>query len=198
MVFKDGVVLAADKRVSMGYHIAHKNARKVLSVTDFIGVTTAGSVGDIQSLVGYLKAEAKLYEIKNNKRMSPKALAKLTSAILQGQRYYPLYAWLVLGGVDKEKGYVFSIDPIGGVSEDDMVATGSGMEPAYGVLDDRYKKDMEKDDAVQLAVRALLAAISRNMGTGDGVNVITITQDGTKEYTNEEIDGVIASIKGVN
>jgi len=198
LVFKDGVVLAADKRVSMGYHIAHKNARKVLSVTDFIGVTTAGSVGDIQSLVGYLKAEAKLYEIKNNKRMSPKALAKLTSAILQGQRYYPLYAWLVLGGVDKEKGYVFSIDPIGGVSEDDMVATGSGMEPAYGVLDDRYKKDMEKDDAVQLAVRALLAAISRNMGTGDGVNVITITQDGTKEYTNEEIDGVIASIKGVN
>ncbi|MBN1785929.1 MAG: archaeal proteasome endopeptidase complex subunit beta [Candidatus Methanofastidiosa archaeon] len=195
LVFKDGVVLAADKRVSMGYHIAHKNAQKVLTITDYIGVTTAGSVGDIQSLVGYLKAEAKLYEIKNSKRMSPKALAKLTAAILQGQRYYPLYAWLVLGGVDSERGYVYSIDPIGGVSEDKMVATGSGMEPAYGVLDDRYRDNMDSEAAVKLAVRALLAAISRNMGTGDGVNVIKITQDGTKELTSEEIDKVIASIK---
>lgn len=192
---KDGVVLVADKRVSLGYHIAHKNAKKVLKVTDYIGVTTAGSVGDIQSLVGYMRAEAKLYEIKNGKRMSPKALAKLTSAILQGNRYYPLYAWLVLGGYDGKEGFVFSIDPIGGVSQDAMVATGSGMEPAYGVLDDRYKEDLSMDETIQLGVRALLAAISRNMGTGDGVSVSVITADGLKEYTDEEVDAVIASIK---
>lgn len=198
LVFKDGVVLAADKRVSLGYHVAHKNAKKVLKITDYIGVTTAGSVGDIQSLVGYLKAEAKLYEIKNNKKMSPKALAKMTSAILQGQRYFPMYAWLVLGGVDSERSYVFSIDPIGGVSEDSMVATGSGMEPAYGVLDDRFKENMEYDDAVNLAVRALLAAISRNMATGDGVSLFTIGKDGTREFTSEEVDGIIKSIKEGN
>lgn len=195
LVSKDGVVLVADKRVSLGYHIAHKNAKKVLKITDNIGVTTAGSVGDIQSLVGYLRAEAKLYEIKNGKMMSPKALAKLTAAILQENRYYPLYAWLVLGGMDGEKGYVFSIDPIGGVSEDEMVATGSGMEPAYGVLDDRYRPGMNLEETVKLGVRALLAAISRNMGTGDGVSVSVITKEGLREYTNDEVDAVIASLK---
>lgn len=193
LVFKDGVVLAADKRVSLGYMIAHKNARKVLKITDFIGVTTAGSVGDIQSLVGLLRAEAKLYEIKNSKRMRPGALAKLTHAILQGQRF-PMMAWLVLAGVDTQ-GRVFSIDPIGGVSEDNMVATGAGMEAAYGVLDDRYREDLPKDDAVQLATRSLLAAISRNMTTGDGISLCVITKDGYEEYSDEEVDAVIASIK---
>jgi proteasome beta subunit len=194
LVFKDGVVLAADKRVSLGYMIAHKNAKKVLKITDFIGVTTAGSVGDIQSLVGLLRAEAKLYEIKNSKRMRPGALAKLTHAILQGQRYFPMMAWLVLAGVDTQ-GRVFSIDPIGGVSEDNMVATGAGMEAAYGVLDDRYREDLPKDDAVQLATRSLLAAISRNMTTGDGISLCVITKDGYEEYSDEEVDAVIASIK---
>ncbi len=196
LVFKEGVVLAADKRVSLGYLIAHKNATKVLKINDHIGVTTAGSVGDIQALVGYMKAEAKLYEVKNGKKMSPKALAKLTSSILQSQRYYPLLAWLVLGGMDGENGYVFSIDPIGGVSQDNMVATGSGMEAAYGALDDRYKENMEIKEAVKLATRGILAAISRNMGTGDGVCINVITKDEYKEYSAEEVDKVIKSLKG--
>lgn len=198
LVCKQGVVLAADKRVSLGYTIAHKNAKKVLKVTNHIGVTTAGSVGDIQSLVGYLKAEAKLYEIKNNKMMSPKSLARLTSALLQGQRYYPIMAWLVLAGVDEEKGYVYSIDPIGGVSGDAMVATGSGMEPAYGVLDDRFSEDMDMDDAVKLAVRAISAAISRNMATGDGISIATITPDEYRDYSNEEIETILKSIQEGN
>jgi proteasome beta subunit len=105
-----------------------------------------------------------------------------------------MMAWLVLAGVDTQ-GRVFSIDPIGGVSEDNMVATGAGMEAAYGVLDDRYREDLPKDDAVQLATRSLLAAISRNMTTGDGISLCVITKDGYEEYSDEEVDAVIASIK---
>ncbi|MHC1604404.1 MAG: archaeal proteasome endopeptidase complex subunit beta [Candidatus Methanofastidiosia archaeon] len=195
LVCKDGVVLAADKRVSLGYLIAHKNAKKVLKITDYIGITTAGSVGDIQTLVGYLKAEAKLYEIKNGKRMSPKALANLASAILQGQRYYPLYAWIVLAGMDGKEGQAFSIDPIGGVSPDKMIATGSGMESAYGILDDRYSENMTIEDAVKLAVRAIAAAISRNMATGDGISLSVITKEGFKEYSDENINKILISLK---
>ncbi len=195
VVYDKGVVLATDKRASMGYLIAHKNAQKLFKITDTIGATCAGIVGDIQSLIGLLEAEANLYEMKNGKKISTKALARLTSNILQGQRYYPLIAWLVLGGYGSNGAEAYSIDPVGGVNRDTMISTGSGSTMAYGVLEDRFRENMTFEEGIELGVRAINAAIQRDLATGDGIAVAVIDSSGYRELSKEEIETIAVKVK---
>ena len=190
IVCKDAVVLATDKRASMGYLVAHKNVRKVYKLDDHMGATVAGSVGDIQSLIGSLKAEINLYKMKNGVKMSTKSLAMLTSHILHGQRYYPLIAWLVVAGFD-EGPVAYSIDPIGGVNEDKAISTGSGSLVAYGVLESMYREGMEWEEGATVAVKAIKAAIERDLATGNGITLAVIDKDGYRELSDDEIIGLM-------
>lgn len=195
VVYDKGVVLATDKRASMGYLIAHKNAQKLFKITDAIGATCAGVVGDIQNLIGLLEAEANLYEMKNGKKISTKALARLTSNILQGQRYYPLIAWLILGGYDSNGAEAYSIDPVGGVNKDIMISTGSGSTMAYGVLEDRFRENMTLEEGIELGVRAINAAIQRDLATGDGIAVAVVDSSGYRELSKKEIGDTLTKVK---
>ena len=195
VVYDKGVVLATDKRASTGYLIAHKNAQKLFKITDTIGATCAGVVGDIQSLIGLLEAEANLYEMKNGKKISTKALARLTSNILQGQRYYPLIAWLILGGYDSNGAEAYSIDPIGGVNKDVMISTGSGSTMAYGVLEDRFRENMTLEEGIELSIRAINAAIQRDLATGDGIAVAVVDSSGYRDLSKEEIETIAVKVK---
>ncbi|MCK4309887.1 MAG: archaeal proteasome endopeptidase complex subunit beta [Methanomicrobia archaeon] len=195
IVCDKGVVLATDKRASAGYLIAHKNAQKLFKITESVGVACAGVVGDIQSLIGLLRAEANLYEMKDRKKISTKALAQLTSNILQGQRYYPLIAWLVLGGYDSNGAEAYSIDPIGGVNKDTMISTGSGSTIAYGLLEDRFRENMTIEEGIELSIRAINVAIQRDLATGDGIAVTIIDSSGYKELSKKEIENVVVKVK---
>ena len=195
IVCDKGVVLATDKRASAGYLIAHKNAQKLFKITGNIGATCAGQVGDIQNLIGLLRAEANLYEMKDGKKISTKALARLTSNILQGQRYYPLIAWLVLGGYDSNGAEAYSIDPVGGVNKDNMISTGSGSTIAYGLLEDRFRENMAIEEGIELGIRAINAAIQRDLASGDGVAVAIIDSSGYKELSKKEIEGIMGKVK---
>jgi proteasome beta subunit len=190
LVGKDGVVLAADKRASMGGAVAHKNAKKVYQISDSVGATGAGSVGDIQNFVNLLRVESNLYRIKNNQDLSVKSLATLASRILFGYRVYPYLALFIIGGYDT-KPTAFSLDPFGGMNEDKFVATGSGMQVAQGVLEDQYKENMSVKEMEKLAVRCINAATQRDLGTGDGISMVVITKDGFKELTEKEINEVL-------
>jgi proteasome beta subunit len=190
LVGKDGVVLAADKRASMGYAVAHKNAQKIFQISDSIGATGAGSVGDIQNFVNLLKVESNLYYIKTNQNLSVKSLATLASRILFSYRVYPYLALFIVGGYD-EKPVAYSLDPFGGMNEDRFIATGSGMQIAHGLLEDQYKDDMTVEELKKLAVRCIKAATQRDLATGDGISLTVITKDGYKELTKEEIEEVL-------
>ncbi len=190
LVGKDGVVLAADKRASLGYAVAHKTAKKIFPVSGFVGATGAGSVGDIQNFVNVLRVESNLYRIKNNQELSVKSLATLASRILFSYRVYPYLAMFVIGGYDKGP-VAFSLDPFGGMNEDKYIATGSGMQVAYGLLEDQYKENMSVTDLKKLAVRCISAATQRDLGTGDGISMAVITKDGYKELTTKEIKEVL-------
>jgi proteasome beta subunit len=190
LVGKDGVVLAADKRASMGSAVAHKNAKKVYQISDSVGATGAGSVGDIQNFVNLLRVESNLYRIKNNQDLSVKSLATLASRILFGYRVYPYLALFIIGGYDTRP-TAFSLDPFGGMNEDKFVATGSGMQVAQGVLEDQYKENMSVKEMEKLAVRCINAATQRDLGTGDGISMVVITKDGFKELTEKEITEVL-------
>jgi len=192
---KDGVVLAADRRATAGTMIAHKKTKKVYKIDDNLGLTTAGLVGDIQLLARYITAEAELYKLKRSLPMSVEACATLTANILAGRRYFPYWVQLVIGGVDGRGSHVFSLDMAGGSLEDKYVSTGSGSPYVYGVLEDHWTDETDVKAGVDLAIRAVSAAMRRDAASGEGIDVAVITRDGFKEIDEKEIERRKAALK---
>ncbi len=188
LVCDKGVVMASERRATMGHFIASKDAKKVYQIDDLISMTTAGSVGDAQRLVKWMQVESKLYKMRREEPMTVKGIVSLLANILSGNRYFPYYVQLLVGGVDKNGPGVYSLDAIGGIIEEKKaVSTGSGSPMAYGVLEDRYTENMPIDDGVELAVRALHNAMKRDSASGDGISVVKITAEGYFELEEAEI-----------
>jgi len=186
MIAKDCVVLASDQRATMGFLIASKTAKKIYKVTDRIGATIAGSVADAQSIMDLLAAEAKLFEIQRGRPIRVKALTRLLSNIMfQGRGAYMLGS--LVGGFDDEGAQVYYTDFVGSVIPDNYVANGSGSPVALGVLESEYKEDLPKKKAIELAVRAIAAAIERDAATGNSILVSVIDKDGYQEIPKETI-----------
>ena len=188
IVYKDGVVIATEHRATMGNIIAHKDVRKLFKVDNNLGLTVAGLVGDAQLLARYIKAEVELYKLKKGTPMSVNSAATLLSNIMRGGggSYGYYYVGLIMGGIDSTGGHVFALDAAGGSIRDEYVSIGSGSVFAYGVLEDHFKKGMSQDDAVDLAIRALNAAMRRDSASGDGYAVAIIDKEGFRELTPEE------------
>lgn len=186
IIFNEGVVLATERRATMGTLIASKKAKKVHAIADRIGMTIAGGVGDAQQLIRIINVECSLYQVRRGKPISVGAAATVLSNYLNQNRFTPYYVQLLVGGVDAQGPSVYSVDAAGGATlEENFVSTGSGSLTAYGVLEDRYTKDMNESEAVNLAVRALRAAMRRDSASGEGYNVVVITKD-KFEYVPEE------------
>ena len=193
IVCKDGVVLTADRRASLGNMVISKGVTKIFQVDDHLALAGAGTVGDILSLVRALRAEAKLYRAKVGKEMSTKALATLTSNILSGRKYLPYFGWFLIGGYD-EKPSLYSIDMAGGITEDKYVSAGSGMEFAYSILDNEYSEKITLKNGVKLAIKAINTAIKRDVFTGDGIMVVTIDKEGYRELSKEEVEKILKKL----
>lgn len=187
LVYNGGVVLAAERRATMGTLIAHKVTEKVFKIDDNLGLTVSGLVGDAQALARVLSAEVALYKRRRNVPMTVKAAATIMSNILQQNRPFPYYVGLLIGGIDKMGGHVYSIDAVGGAIPDKYITSGSGSPIVYGVLEDRYKEDMPEEEAVELIIRSLTAAIARDSASGNGMDIVLITQEGVKRLSDEEI-----------
>jgi len=188
LICEGGVVLASERRATMGSFIASKAAKKIYLVDDRIGMTTAGIVGDAQTLVRAMSVEARLYKIRRQEPLSVKALTTLLSNVLSGQRMFPFIVQLLIGGIDRKGAHIYSLDPFGGnTDEKEIAATGSGSPIAYGVLEDRYSKDMSIEDGVALAIQALHSAMKRDSASGEGMEVMVITKEKQEEISGEKI-----------
>ena len=186
IVCKDGVVLAADRRASLGNMVLSENVTKIFQIDEHLALAGAGSVGDIFGLVRLLRAEARLYRARVGKEMSVKALATLTANVLHGGRGYAYYAWFLVGGYDDKPG-LYSIDSAGGVTEDRFTAAGSGMEFAFSILEENYRDGLSVEDGIKLALKAIKVATRRDVFTGGGVTLVTITGEGYREWSEEEL-----------
>jgi proteasome beta subunit len=193
LVFSTGVILATEKRATMGYMIASKKAKKVYQVADRIGLTTAGGVGDAQQIARILTVECNLYQIRRSRPITVGATATLLSNYLNQNRYFPYYVQLLVGGVDEHGPSVYSVDAMGGATkEEEIVATGSGSPMAYGVLEDRFTPKMSEDEAIDLAIRGLKSAMKRDAGSGEGVHVVVITKDKYEELSEDKLKKYLA------
>ena len=184
---KDGVVLAADTRASAGLFIADRHVMKIQRVDSHLGLTIAGGVADAQNLVDTMRYNANIYRFQNKELIPIKSAARLCSNILFNQRYFPFYVQLIMAGYTKEEGAtIYNLDLFGSISSEKFISTGSGSPVAYGYLESEYREGMSVNDAYKVAMQAIAAAIRRNAGTGDNINVVIIDKDGYRELPKEQ------------
>lgn len=185
LVCPEGVVLGADMRSTMGYFVADKKSQKIWKIDDHLGVTIAGGVGDNQALIRLLQAEAALYKVQY-KPIKVEAAATLLSNILNQMRYYPMMTQMIIAGYDDQP-RVFDLDMVGGMVPKKYTSTGSGSPTAYGLLEAEYREDLPLSEGKRLLARALRTALERDAATGGGIAMATITKDGFKVLSQEEI-----------
>jgi len=191
---EDGVVIGTDTRASLGGRfVSNKNVQKVEQIHPTAALTLVGSVGGAQSFIRTLRSEASLYEQRRGEPLSIHGLATLAGNFARGGPFLAINP--ILGGVDvpstsasqtqsddvdEEGSYVYSIDPAGGVMEDDYTVTGSGMQLAHGTLEGQYDPSLSIEAAQELVASAVYAASERDTGSGNGLIVATVTGDGVE------------------
>lgn len=187
MVCQDGVVLATDSRATAGYEIASKEAQKLYQITDRIGVTVAGSVGDTQSLVRSIRAESRYYRQDRGVPISVGAAAKLTSNLFSSSGIFPYLAILIMAGFDDSGPSMYLLSLDGSMIDETMVSTGSGSQVAYGLLESKYREDLKVEEALPIAVEALSSAVERDIATGNEIRVAKVTEEGYEELSPDKI-----------
>jgi proteasome beta subunit len=193
---KDGVVLAADKRVTSGYLVANKKFNKIVEINNRLAVTTAGTVSDVQLMIKYLQAEVKLKEIRTNRdSLVSEAVSLLANLVYYNIRKFsviPGISHFIVGGTDSKGEHIYDVGADGSVTEvDDYVSSGSGSVMAYGVLEALYHDNMTVSEAVDIAKKAINAAVQRDIASGNGIDILTINKSGVKRILTKQISYTI-------
>lgn len=181
LVCNDGVVLAAEKRVSWGRMVMSRSGKKVFRVTPNVGLAFAGLVSDMQALTREATAYANLYELDHNRSISVKSMSKMISNMLFSRRLMPLLMETVVGGVDEEGPSIYSLDPMGSLIPDKFITAGSGAPIAMGLLEAQYSKELNLEAGAELALGAIRSAVARDVVSGDGVDMLLIQAEGMEE-----------------
>ena len=178
--YSNGVILAAEKRISFGNFVVNKNTKKTFPVTDKVGAACAGMVADMQVLIRQITALAKIRKLETRRNIAPNSVAKLMSVVMFERRFFPLLTQVVVGGIN-EKPEIYTLDPLGSVLPDDYAAVGTGAEMALAIMDEEYKPSMSEEKARELAVRAIKSAVQRDAASGDGIDILMITTSSIRE-----------------
>ncbi len=192
IVCNDGVVIGSDARATMDTFIASTEAIKVYKISDELGMTIAGGVGDAEYLVKLLKVQNEMYKMDEGKPLSPTSATSLLSIILQENKGYPFLVQLILAGLNRGAPEIYNIDPLGGYTKESrFTATGSGSLTALGYIEGIYTPEMTTQDAARHVLKAIKIAMRRDSATGDGTRIISITKKGYKEYTKDEMEKLV-------
>ena len=184
IVCKDGVVMASDRRSSVGQTLIYsKNAQKTEILNDYLVISGCGSATEVQKVSQLLRAELKLKELKSKSRPSVKQAASLLSNIqVQASAF-------ILAGLD-ENGKASLYDILGGHLQevkDYTASVGSGMPYVLGLLERQYKKEISINEGIELAKESLKSSTQRDMASGNGIDIFTITKEGIKKVVSQEI-----------
>ena len=183
VVFDKGVVLASEKRIAYAYFVLSKVGKKVFKLTDKIGIACAGLVGDMQLLAMEVAAHIKLHSLECTSAPTVKSVAKVVANLLFERRFFPLLTQTIIGGVDSRGPYLSVLDPLGSVIPDKFACVGSGTEIATGIIETQYKDGITLAEAKSLTIESIKAAASRDIQSGDGVDLLIITDEEIKEET---------------
>ncbi len=195
IVCKDGVVIGADRKVSLGggggvSYIA-RSAKKVIELNERIVLTMAGTVSDALKTISILKAELRLKELRTKRKVSVNEAASLASNMLfqniRTPSMIPSIAHFMAAGYDETGLHIFDISPDGYLKEvQDYAATGSGMVQADPILDSEYSKGMSIEDGIKLAVKCIRASMARDPGVGEGIDLYVIRKGKVEQVVDKK------------
>ncbi|KAF5177165.1 Proteasome subunit beta type-1 [Thalictrum thalictroides] len=193
----DYCVIAADTRMSTGYSILTRDYSKICKLADKCLLASSGFQADVRALQKVLSSRHLVYQHQHNKQMSCPAMGQLLSNTLYYKRFFPYYAFNVLGGLDSEgKGCVFTYDAVGSYERVGYSSQGSGSTLIMPVLDNQLKspsplllpaKDavtpLLENEAVDLVKDVFASAAERDIYTGDRVEIVIVNAEGIRrEY----------------
>jgi 20S proteasome subunit beta 3 len=177
---KDCVGIACDTRLGAQAQTVACDFRKVFKMNDKIFVGLAGLATDVQTMNNLLKFRQNLYELREERQLTPKVFSNLLSNLLYEKRFGPYFIEPIVAGLDENnKPFLSGMDLIGApVYTDDFVVSGTATANMYGMCETLYKKDMEPDELFETLSQALLASVDRDALSGWGATVHIITKDG--------------------
>lgn len=194
IVCKDGVVMAADRQSTAGNIVMNKDSEKIQIVNNYLAFAGTGLVADIQRAIKLAAAELRLKEIHSRSRPTVRNGASLISALIYNSVRQPTMLQFMVGslvgGINEDgTAELYSIDPAGGIKkiEEYDANYGSGMPFVLGLLERQYKKGMSIKEGVDLAIESVKSSTQRDIGSGHGIDVFTITKDGIKKVVDQEI-----------
>ena len=198
--YADGMVMAGDRRATAGNLIADTKMRKVFPADDYSAIAIAGAAGQAVELVRLFQLELEHYEKITGDRLSLDGKANRLAQMIRSNFPMALQGLIVVplfGGFDERlgEGRIFYYDATGGRwEEDDYQTTGSGSMPAKNSLKKRWRPGLTEDEALKVALEALIDAADDDAATGgpDPVRrsypiVLTVTREGATEVPEERI-----------
>lgn len=205
--FGDGVVMAGDRRATSGNLIADARIRKVFAADEHSAIAIAGVAGQAVELVKLFQLELEHYEKITGDRLSLEGKANRLAQMIRGNLPAAMQGLVVVplfGGYDERRreGRIFYYDATGGRwEEDDYQTTGSGGLPAKNSLKKRWRPGLGRDEAVRVAVEALIDAAEDDAATGGpdtarGIfpNVLAITAQGAEDVPEEQVSAAVAAV----
>ncbi len=194
LVCKEGIVLGADRRATAGNLIVTKDFKKIVKINDYIAASFTGGVSDAQLTIKIIAAELRLKELKTKVRPTAKEAANLLALMIyrniRTPTMIPNIVGTLIAGVDEDGStYLYTIEPSGSISEvkDYDANFSSGMPFILGLLERQFKKDITIKEGIELAKECIKSSTQRDVGSGNGIDVFTITKDGIKHVVSEEI-----------
>jgi proteasome beta subunit len=179
---RDGVVMATDRRLSYGNIVLSRAAKKIFVVDERAAVAFAGLYGDVSGLVRFLQADISAYKLIANAPVTIRSIARRLSVLMYSYKWFPFFVETLVGGVESDgTPRLYVLDPLGSILEEDYTAVGSGATIAFGFLENNYNSNVTVEEAEKIALSAVRTAIGRDIGSGDGIDIVTITRNGARE-----------------
>ncbi|TFK08470.1 Proteasome subunit beta type-7 [Platysternon megacephalum] len=176
VVFKDGIVLGADTRATEGMVVADKNCSKIHFISPNIYCCGAGTAADTDMTTQLISSNLELHSLSTGRLPRVVTANRMLKQMLFRYQGY-IGAALVLGGVDVSGPHLYSIYPHGSTDKLPYVTMGSGSLAAMAVFEDKFKPDMEEEEAKQLVRDAISAGIFNDLGSGSNIDLCVISKN---------------------
>jgi proteasome alpha subunit len=198
--YKTGVVLIVDKRVTSRL-VEPGSIEKIFEIDDHVGCATSGLVADARALIDRARLDAQINDITYSEKIQVKTLVKRICDFKQTYTQYggvrPFGTALLIAGVDESGPRLFSTDPSGALMEYKASSEGSGRNGAMTFFESNYKEDMNMDQAIEMAIKAIhkgtegkLNPDATEIGVVDkDIKFHILTPEETKEYVSKALGG---------
>jgi 20S proteasome subunit beta 1 len=179
VAFKDGVILGADSRTSMGTYISNRVSRKITRLAEGIYVCRSGSAADTQAIADIVADKMGEELLCFGEKPLVNDAATFSKKIIHQNPH--LSAGLIVAGVDRTGPHIFSVSPGGSILEQNCAMGGSGSLYIAGLCDSLHQEDMSREEAVSFVKKVISHAMYRDNSSGGCIRMIIIDAAGVEE-----------------